>query len=95
MPPESEVTLRLRNGRAHRALEHLRVCYEASRLLVGARPDATGDAERAVLQQVINLHRALQRGKPDVARRAAVRIGAVALTLLLDLLPDEEPHDPL
>ncbi|HUS80722.1 MAG TPA: hypothetical protein VM283_05595 [Armatimonadota bacterium] len=58
-------------------------------------PDATGDAERAILQQVINLHRALQRGKADVARRAAVRIGAVSLALILDLIPSGGPDDPL
>ena len=73
----------------------MRVCYEASHLLVGAVPDATGDAERAILQQVINLHRALQRGKADVARRAAVRIGAVSLALILDLIPSGGPDDPL
>lgn len=90
MPTDAEVKWQLRTNRSARALDEMRVCYEASRLLIGAVPDATGDAERAILQQVINLHRALQRRKPGAARRAAVRIGAVALALLLDLLPDEE-----
>ena len=55
MPTDTEIAWRLRISRAHAALEQVRVCYEAARLLPGA----------------------------------------VALALLLDLLPDENRHDPL
>ena len=83
----TEVDWQLERQRAVRVLEEVRLCYE------GLRPPAPGipdcdEAEREVCRMILRLHKARQRGNPLDARRAAIRMAATALAVVLDFLPD-------
>jgi hypothetical protein len=94
---ESELAWQLRKSRAYQVLEDIRVCYEGGLMVLAAAPDSVAEAERDVLRRIIDLHRAQQHGRPDLARRAAVRAAATCLAIILDLIPEESfpsPVDP-
>lgn len=89
--PQTEVDWQLRKSRAVRALDTIRLCYEA----LQATPIAsTDDAEREICRRVIDMHRAAKRQHHKAARRAAVRAGAAVLALLLDLIPANVAQSP-